>query len=464
MKYFSTRNKNKKLSFKDIFFRGLAPDGGLFVPEEIPKFNKIDLEKLKKLSYSALAAEIVSLFCGTDIIKKNLKNIIDKSYYTFLTEDVVSVKKFDKLNILELYHGPTLAFKDIAMQAIGNIYDEFNKKNKKIVNIIVATSGDTGAAAVNALKQKKNLNLFVLHPHNKISKIQRKIMTSENYCHSKKESKNIFNIAVKGNFDDCQKIVKEMFNESEFREKINMSGVNSINWARIIFQIVYYFYAFFKLSKTQLNFSVPTGNFGDVYAGYIAQKMGLPINKLIVSTNENDILQRVINTGEYEPKTVKNSISPSMDIQVASNFERLLFDALDSNDQEVSLLMQELKKKGSFKLNKKALTYIKSKFYAEKVTDEETRETIRAVYKKYNFIIDPHTATAVKAFENIDEKIDTVILATAHPYKFVETIEEIINVKLDSPIQTMFLGLKEKYDILDNDIDVIKKYIESKIK
>jgi threonine synthase len=463
MKYFSTRNKKIKYSFKDIFFSGLAPDGGLFVPETVPRFDEDYLNKLKKLNYANLATEIISHFCDKEITKAKLKNIIEKSYYTFLTENVVSIKKFDQLNILELYHGPTLAFKDIAMQPIGHLYSELNKDSNKTINIIVATSGDTGAAAINAMKQRKNINLFILHPHNKISKMQRKIMTSENFYYSNEESKNIYNIAIKGNFDDCQKLVKDMFTEIEFRNKINISGVNSINWSRIIFQIVYYFYAFFKISKKELNFSVPTGNFGDVYAGYIAKKMGLPINKFIVSTNENDILQRVINTGEYKPETVKNSLSPSMDIQIASNFERLLFDALDSNDEEVRLLMEELKEKKSFKLNKQALSFIKEHFYAEKITDKETIETIKTIYKKYNFIIDPHTATAVKAYEKIDQKIETVILATAHPYKFVETIESITNEKLEPPIQVLFLGPKERYDIIDCDINIVKKYIESKI-
>jgi len=464
MKYFSTRSKDKKYSFKEVFLRGLAPDGGLFVPDFIKKFKTSELDDLKQLNYSELATEIVSLFCENEISKTKLKSIIDKSYYTFLIEDVVSIKTFDKLNILELYHGPTLAFKDIAMQVIGNLYDEFNKEKNEIVNIVVATSGDTGAAAVNALKQKRNINLFVLHPHNKISKMQRKIMTSENFYHSNKISKNIFNIAVKGNFDDCQNAVKEMFNDNNFRKNINMSGVNSINWSRIVFQIVYYFYAYFKLStKEEINFSVPTGNFGDIYAGYLAKKMGLPIKKLIVSTNANDILQRAINTGEYKPINVKKSISPSMDIQVASNFERLLFDALNGNDKEVELLMDKLKQDGGFKLKKETLSFIQNIFYAVKIDDLETSQTIKSIYNKYNFIIDPHTATAIKAYEKIGDETKTIILATAHPYKFTETIEKIINEKIEVPIQCSFLGSEEKYDILEKDISKIKNYILEKI-
>ena len=464
MNYFSTRDKTKKFSFKEVFLRGLAPDGGLFVPENLKKYNSKELEDLKKLNYIDLATEIVSFFCGSDISKKILKKNIQKSYYQFLIEDVVSVKTFDNLNILELYHGPTLAFKDIAMQVIGNLYVEFKKGQEDPVNIIVATSGDTGAAAVNALKQKKNINLFVLHPHNMISKMQRKIMTSENFYYSNEISKNIFNIAVKGNFDDCQNLVKQMFNDENFRKKIKMSGVNSINWARIVFQIIYYFYSYFKLStKDKINFSVPTGNFGDVYAGYLAQKMGLPINKLIVSTNENNILQRVINTGEYKPTKVKSSISPSMDIQVASNFERLIFDALKTNDKEVVSLMAELKNHGSFKLKKEALDYIQKIFTAIKVDDTETSETIKKIFNKYNFIVDPHTAVAIKAFEKADDKTKTVCLATAHPYKFVETVEKIIDIKMEIPVQGSFLGPQEKYEILENNIGTIKEYIENKI-
>ena len=229
-----------------------------------------------------------------------------------------------KTKLLELFHGPTLAFKDIAMQCIGNIYEEFNKENNEITNIVVATSGDTGAAAISALTNRKNINLFVLHPHNKISKIQRKIMTTIG-------GNNIYNIAIRGSFDDCQKIVKQMFADNIFRQTINMSGVNSINWARIIFQIVYYFYSFLKLNNKKINYAVPTGNFGDIYAGYMAKKMGLPIDRLIVATNENDILQRVINRGIYKPTKVKASLSPSMDIQVSSNFERQIYESLNQN-------------------------------------------------------------------------------------------------------------------------------------
>ena len=286
-------------------------------------------------------------------------------------------------------------------------------------------------------------------------------MTSENFYYSNEISKNIFNIAIQGTFDDCQNIVKKMFNDEQFRKEINLSGVNSINWARIVFQIIYYFYAYFKIEKDKkINFSVPTGNFGDVYAGYLAKKMGLPINKLIVSTNENDILRRVINTGEYKPMKVKPSISPSIDIQVASNFERLIFDATDCNDSEVASLMQDLKIKGCFKLKTKHLDYIKKSFVGIKVSDKETKDTIEKIYKKYNFIVDPHTAIAIKAQEKTKNDHKTICLSTAHPYKFVETVEKVIGTKIEIPIQGSFLGPEEKYEILDNKVDLIKDYIK----
>ena len=464
MKYLSTRDKLHKYSFKEVFLRGLAPDGGLFVPESIKKFNNEDLLNLKKLNYYDLTTEIVSYFCGNDIDKKKLKSIIQKSYYSFLIENVVSIKSFDKLNILELYHGPTLAFKDVAMQVIGNLYIEFNKNDKKPTNIVVATSGDTGAAAVNALKQKKNINLFVLHPHEKISQMQRKIMTSENFYHSNEESKNIFNLAIKGTFDDCQKLVKEMFSENNFRQKINMSGVNSINWARIICQIVYYFYSHFKFPNKKISFAVPTGNFGDVFSGYMAKKMGLPIEKLLVATNENDILERVINTGEYKPTKVKPSLSPSMDVQISSNFERLLFYVLNEDDKQVSIFMNDLKTKGSFLLNKEQISIIKKDFNAKKINDKETIEIIKSFSKKYNFVIDPHTATAVGASKDIIDGSEILILGTAHPYKFLETIKMATSQEVEAPKQIAYLmNKKENYDILENKINEVKNYILGKI-
>ena len=457
MKYFSTRNKSLEFSFKDIFLRGLAPDGGLFLPSEIKKYSQSELKNLSKLSYVDLATEIIFNFCKEDIDKGQLKNLIEKAYSNFKSKEVVKLKKVGNYNLLELYHGPTLAFKDIAMQVIGNMYDYLKVSKDKVVNIVVATSGDTGSAAISALNDRKNINVFVLHPHNKISNIQRKIMTTIG-------SKNIFNIAIEGSFDDCQKIVKDMFNDNEFREKINMSGVNSINWARIICQIVYYFYAAFKVDKQSISFSVPTGNFGDIYAGYMAKKMGLPIDKLIVATNENDILQRVINTGEYKPDEVKPSLSPSMDIQVSSNFERLLFDILNGDDKKVSALMNDLKTKGFFKLDQQSLKIIKKDFCAEKINDEETLAIIKNLNIESKFILDPHTAIAVGAVKKISNLSETIILGTAHPYKFLETVKKATGIEIKAPPQlSNVLDKEERFDILEKNNSKIKNYILEKI-
>jgi len=458
MNYLSTRDKSLNFNFKDIFLRGLAPDGGLFLPSEIRSYNKLDLKSLSKLSYSDLAVEILFNFCSENLSKDELRSIIKNAYKNFEDKEVVSIKKIGNINLLELYHGPTLAFKDIAMQVIGNMYDQLKVAEKKPVNVVVATSGDTGSAAIAALNGRKNINLFVLHPHNKISNVQRKIMTTIG-------SNNIFNIAIEGSFDDCQRIVKDLFNENDFREKINMSGVNSINWARIICQIVYYFYAYFSLGKEKISFSVPTGNFGDVYAGYVAKKMGLPIDKLIVATNKNNILQRVINTGEYKPDKVEPSLSPSMDIQVSSNFERLLFYILKEDDQKVKSLMKSLKEKGSFILEKEEISEIKKHFQSEKINDDETLSIIKEIYENEKFIIDPHTATAFGAINKIGEPKDVVVLGTAHPYKFLETVKKATGKNLKAPHQLeKFIENDEKFDIIENNNEKIKEYILNKIK
>tara|TARA_Y100001970_G_scaffold44604_1_gene55770 strand:+ start:1865 stop:3241 length:1377 start_codon:yes stop_codon:yes gene_type:complete len=457
VEYISTRNKNLSFNFKEIFLRGLAPDGGLFIPKKIKRYNGEEIKKLSDLGYIDLATEILFNFCSSSFEKNKLRNLIEKSYKNFNTKEVIKIKKFGDLNLIELYHGPTLAFKDIAMQVLGNIYDELNISSDKKVNIIVATSGDTGSAAIAALNERKNINVFVLHPHNKISKIQRKIMTTIG-------SHNVYNVAIKGTFDDCQKLVKEMFTENTFREKINMSGVNSINWARIICQIVYYFYSYFKLQNQKVSFAVPTGNFGDIFAGYVAKKMGLPIDKLIVATNENDILERVINTGEYKPTKVKPSLSPSMDVQISSNFERLLFDVLNEDDKQVSIFMNDLKSKGSFSLNQEQLAFIKKDFIAKKINDKETIEIIKSFSKVHNFVLDPHTATAVGASNYVKDGSKILILGTAHPYKFLETIKMATSQQVEIPKQIAHLmDKKENYDILDNKLSDVKHYILEKI-
>jgi len=371
MEYISTRNTQKTFSFKDVFLKGLASDGGLFVPKKIPLYTSQELEKLRNLSYNELAAKIILKFCSDEFSEAEINDLVKNSYKNFRVNDVVVIKKLGKVNLLELFHGPTLAFKDIAMQVIGNMYEKILKKNNLKINVVVATSGDTGAAAINAIRDKKNMKIFVLHPDNKISEVQRKFMTTVN-------SDNVYNIALASNFDECQKFVKLMFADKHFSSTINMTGVNSINWSRIVVQIVYYFFSYFKITKEneKINFSVPTGNFGDIYAGYVAKKMGLPINKLIIATNNNDILKRTINSGIYKPLKVEHTISPSMDIQVASNFERLIFDVCSCNSNKTLKLMHDLNERGEFKLEKEELKKIKENFCSESLSEEETKSVI----------------------------------------------------------------------------------------
>jgi threonine synthase len=413
------------------------------------------LEKLKKLSYRELAVKIILDFCTDEFSESEIKNLVKKSYKNFRVQDVVTINKTGSMNLLELFHGPTLAFKDIAMQVIGNMYESILEKNKLKINVVVATSGDTGAAAIGAIKDRKNMKIFVLHPENKISEVQRKFMTTVN-------SSNVFNIALDGNFDDCQKFVKSMFSDKNFRNSINMAGVNSINWARIIFQIVYYYFSYFKIAKAneKINFSVPTGNFGDIYAGYIAKKMGLPINKLVIATNKNDILNRVINTGYYKPLKVEHTVSPSMDIQVASNFERLIFDVNSCSSEKTLKLMNDLNEYGQFKIEKEELKKIKDSFSSASLTEEETKSIISEMYKNYGILIDPHTAVGIGVTKKISLKGSAVVLATAHPSKFSEVVMEATGIKPELPENLRnILVEKENYDKLPKDLEKVKNYI-----
>ena len=456
MKYISTRSNSESLPFESAFIKGLADDGGLFLPEKDYKFDEKDLSKLQGMSYYELATEIVHKFTGDFIEKDNLYDLVKKSYSSFRSEEVVKLRKVGNFNILELFHGPTLAFKDIAMQLIGNFYEYYLLKNENFINIIVATSGDTGAAAIDAIKGKKNLNIFVLHPHNRISSVQRRIMSTV-------KEKNVFNIAIKGNFDDCQNLVKAMFVDQNFSKKINMSGVNSINWARIVAQTVYYFFCFFSLKSKKLNFSVPTGNFGDIYAGYLAKKMGLPIDKLIVATNTNDILHRAISKGDYIAKKVSETISPSMDIQIASNFERLIYDISDKDSETTKEIMNKIKV-NKYKINEKDLIKINKDFVSECINEEETLSTIKKIYNEYNLVVDPHTAIGVGALRKLNIKSRSIVLATAHPCKFPLAIEKAINKTEPLPDELNYiLNEKEHYEILDNNVDKIKNYVKEKI-
>ena len=459
MNYISTRNSSNSFKFKDVFIKGLADDGGLYIPKSLHKYSQKDLNSFEGLQYTELAKKIIYPFLGDFISENDLSNIIDKSYSVFRKKNVVELNKVGDRSVLELFHGPTLAFKDVAMQLLGNFYEYYLKNTNEKINIVVATSGDTGAAAIDAIKGKKNVNIFVLHPHNRVSPVQRKLMTTGN-------EKNVFNVAINGNFDDCQNLVKAMFADKIFSTSINMSGVNSINWARIIAQSVYYFYSYFLIKDRSqpINFSVPTGNFGDVYAGYLAKKMGLPINKFVVATNQNDILHRAISKGEYCVEKVSETISPSMDIQLASNFERLLFDINNYDDVETDSVMRDIKEKGKHIIDKKKLEKINNDFISARVSEEEVLKTIKDVHEKYKTILDPHTAIGYNAFDKVNLRGNNVVLATAHPCKFPDAIKKSINLTSELPKELMFiLDKKENYDIIDNNLTKIKKHIKERI-
>ena len=459
MEYISTRNSSKTFNFKEVFIKGLADDGGLFIPKSLNKFSKAEIDSFKKLSYQDLAKNIIFSFIGDFMSENDLSRIINKSYSVFREKNVVKLIKVGDRSVLELFHGPTLAFKDVAMQLLGNFYEYYlNNENEKI-NIVVATSGDTGAAAIDAIKGKKNVNIFVLHPHNRVSSVQRKLMTTG-------KEQNVINIAINGNFDDCQNLVKSMFADKIFSNEIRMSGVNSINWARIIAQSVYYFYSYFLVEDKDrpLNFSVPTGNFGDVYAGYLAKKMGLPINKLIVATNQNDILHRAISKGSYEVEKVTETISPSMDIQIASNFERLIYDLNDCDDDKTINAMKNIREKGKYIIDQERLNKINTDFLSSKMSEEEVLETIKKVHEKFDIVLDPHSAIGYGAFDKVNLSGNNIVLATAHPCKFPDAIKNAINLKAELPKELMYiLSEKENFDIIDNNIDKVKQHIKERI-
>jgi len=440
MKYISTRCCKNKYTFEEVFMNGLSKDGGLYIPDSIPT---LELNNISNMSIYDLAFTIFRCYIDTSEINDNdLYNIINASFIKV----PIHLKQFDNFSLLELFHGPTYSFKDIALQVVGNLFEYFCKKRNEKINILGATSGDTGSAAIYGIKEKSNIKCFILYPKNKVSNIQRRQMTTI-------DDSNIHSIEIDGNFDDCQKIVKDLFLDNEFKTEYKLSSVNSINWARIISQIVYYFYAYFQLNKnnhTYINFSVPTGNFGNILAGFYAKNMGLPIYKLLIATNHNDILYRILETGVYEKKEFKETLTPAMDITISSNFERLLWYLIYETDknkitvcEKVDAYMQLLQQTGKFTLEKEYIFNMKNTFISEKITDDEIIDTVKYVYNIYNYIPDPHTTVGIKAYmkynEKIEEKITTICIATAHPSKFEDTIYDILQIK-NTPEQ-----LKELY-------------------
>ena len=451
MHYLSTRNNNLKESFTDILFQGLSKDGGLYLPSNWPQLS---VNHLKGKSYSEIAYEVIYPFVKEGITQKELNIIIDNTYNNFSHEQTAPLVNIEKNRyILELFYGPTLAFKDYAMQFLGNLFlNILGKKNKKIT-ILGATSGDTGSAAINSFMGKKDIQVFILHPYNRVSEIQRKQMTTI-------KENNIFNIAIKGSFDDCQKIVKKLFLDNNLQEKTSLTAVNSINWARIISQTVYYFWAYVNLNTDKVNFIVPTGNFGNVFSARVAKFMGLPIECLHIVTNSNDILHRSFISGNMSIEEVKKTHSPSMDIQISSNFERQIFESCKRNSDLVKKLMSSFAKKGSEVLTQDIIEDMKFIYETHSISNEQTIETIKYFKQKYNYLADPHTATGLNILDKIEGNIPTVSLACAHPAKFQNTILEALDCKINLPKEIEnILDKEEKMTILDNNIDEVKNFI-----
>lgn len=446
MNYISTRGNVGAIGFIDAVMMGLADDGGLLVPEHIPQLSADTLQQWQQLSYTELALEVFSLYIGEEIPRAELAQLVNDSYATFRDADVTPVRHIhDQLDILELFHGPTFAFKDVALQFLGNLYAYISRKNHSIIHILGATSGDTGASAIEGVRGKEGIRICILHPHNKVSKVQELQMTTV-------DDTNVLNLSVDGNFDDCQRIIKELFADVDFKHKYHLRAINSINIARILAQTVYYFYAYFRLADqgraAKVNFSVPTGNFGDIFAGYLAKRMGLPIHKLILATNENNILERFVNAGVYQPGTFHMTYSPSMDIQVASNFERYLYYLHGEDAAVVAELMEQFKATGKVEIGADLITKVQQDFGAYGVLGDACLQAISKYNTTYQYLLDPHTACGVVAAEQFTGEGEvTVALSTAHPAKFDESVRKV-DIQQTPPPQIEALFNKPQFQTL----------------
>ena len=462
MRYLSTRGMSPILDFESVLFEGLASDGGLYMPEKWPRFSSDNINNFASLSYPELSSEILYPFIGQSIDKKKLDELTKSAYENFSHPLIAPVSNLNKKEfLLELYHGPTLAFKDFAMQLLCKIFEYFLMKRNKKLTLICATSGDTGAAAVEAYKGMPGVNIIVLFPKGRISSVQQKQITTV-------YEDNVHAIAVEGNFDECQSIVKQIFEKEHIKKKYSLSAVNSINWVRVMAQIVYYFYSALQVSaaKEKVSFSVPTGNFGDIFAGYAALKMGLPIDKLCIATNHNDILTRFFDNGIYKVNNVIPSYSPSMDIQVSSNFERLLFDLSGRDSSKVVEMMEKLKNDKEFHVESSLLKKVKENFVAGRVSESLTLDTINEEWVVNNHLIDPHTAVGVAAGRKnlafLNSKL--IYISTAHPAKFPETVMKATNKSPSMPsrLKNLIEG-KEVYTTLKASVNYVEKYIYDNI-
>lgn len=452
MRYVSTRGQAPVLNFEQAMLSGLARDGGLYLPETIPAFE--GLEQLDGLSYEEVAFRVVRPFTGDSFTDAELRGAIDRAYAR-ISHDARAplVQLAPGHHLLELFHGPTLAFKDFAMQLIAQLFQIALARSGQRITIVGATSGDTGSAAIEAFRGIDNVDVFIMYPHGRVSEVQRRQMTTP-------PAANVHALAVTGHFDDCQARLKDLFNDHAFRDGVGLAGVNSINWARVVAQIVYYFTATASLGMRPTDFCVPTGNFGDIFAGSIARQMGLPIRRLIVATNQNDILHRALTSGEYRMGAVEPSISPSMDIQVSSNFERALYLAYGQDAGAIRQLMEELKQ-GGFAISQGALEALREQYASGRVSEEETLDTIRAMRERTGEILCPHSAVGVAVAERyLEPGVPMVTLATAHPAKFPDAVERAIGVRPGLPPHMADLyDLPERLTRVENDVDALKSLI-----
>ncbi|MDY0871388.1 threonine synthase [Dongia rigui] len=461
MRYISTRGQAPKLNFEAALLTGLARDGGLYVPETWPQWSAGQFRKLAGKPYEQVAAAVTKPFIGSSLKTAQLDKAIAAAYGTFRHQAVAPLVQVDEsLWLMELFHGPTLAFKDVALQLLGQLYDIVLKERGERITVVGATSGDTGSAALEACKNRQSIDIFILHPKGRVSDVQRRQMTTI-------EADNIHNIAIDGSFDDCQDMVKAMFNDPKFRDRVNMSAVNSINWARVMAQIVYYVTGALALGAPDraVNFAVPSGNFGNVFAGYAARAMGLPIDQLIVGSNRNDILTRFFNSGAMKMSKVAPSLSPSMDIQVSSNLERLLFDLFDRQGKKLGQAMTDFRETGSFAAPKRGWAATAKLFKAYKLDDRETLAAMRDVHKRTGMLVDPHSAIGLAAalearISGKGSATPTIALATAHPAKFPDAVEKATGIRPALPAHLAdLLSRKERLSELPNDLGKVQDYV-----
>jgi threonine synthase len=458
MRYVSTRGEAPALDFVDAMLAGLARDGGLYVPDAWPSLDAAAIEGFAGRPYAEVATDVIRPFVGGALPDADLARMAQEAYGTFRHPATVPlVQVAPNTFVLELFHGPTLAFKDVAMQLLSRLMDHVLRQRGERTTIVVATSGDTGGAAVEAFRGRDQVDLIVLYPHGRISEVQRRMMTTA-------DDGNVHAVAVEGTFDDCQALVKALFNHHAFRDKVRLSAVNSINWARVVVQVVYYFTAAVTLGAPhrKVAFTVPTGNFGDVFAGYAAQRMGLPVDRLVIATNVNDILARTLGTGAYEIRDVVPTTSPSMDIQVSSNFERLLFDAYGRDAQPIRGLMGSLAQSKRFTVASQALAAIRDRFSAAHAEEDEVAATMRSAWREAGYCIDPHTAVALAVAEKEprDPLVPMVVLSTAHPAKFPDAVEAACGVRPALPEWLSDLGARrERITVLPADQAALEKFV-----